>query len=468
MKIKHTQPGFVAIVSVFILFSLLLVSLSVLKVSSNIYSATNNSNLASHAQMASDAGVELAMHNLKQDPNWSSPTGEVELMNINDIKTTYALSLDPASQPDEKILRSTGRVYRPANSTAPTETRAYEMIISAGGATAAGSDGEYSLIAGPGGLRMIGGAKINGSVYIGGTLTISNGSGITTGPGKILQVADNRCPIGGGNAFPRVCNPAEASQPITSSSGATITGTVMANNQTDGTKMSDPGLVPGAVDVHTVPPPPDRAPLKAAATGPGSTAMSGSSAGCSTGKKSWPANTKITGNVSIYASCEVTITGTVWITGTLTIFGSAKLIVSESLTEKPIIMIDGASGATFRGSANIQANSSGVGVRMVTYYSTASCSPECTDVTGTNLYNSQTKSTFVLQNNTTITNGNEFIAAWTTLDMQNGSEVKGAISAQRINLSGGADIGSPSKLTNTGTLVGAQSDVSIRAYRRVY
>lgn len=463
------RSGFITPIAVILLFVCLMIGVSLLSSSSNIYSVLHNDNLTLNAQLAADAGLDDAIQHLSDDPSWVAPTTATELMNEGGVRTTYQVTVSPGPTATERVLRSVGRVYRPSTDTVPREERAYEVVLSIGSSSGPSSS-QYSLIVGPGGLVLAGGALISGNVYIGGNLSMSGGSGINVGPGDILQVADSRCPVSGSGAdYPRLCNPAEAPQPISISTGASITGTVMANNQSSSSGMSSPGLMAGAVDVHLIPPPPNRAPIKAATTGTGSTSMTGTSAGCSSGNKSWPANTKITGNVRVRISCKLTINGDVWITGNMEMAGNSQLIVAEGLTEKPIIMIDGSSGLEITNSASILANSSGVGARIVTYHSTASCSPECPDVTGEALRNSTNIATITTRVNASITDGNEFIAAWTAYNMVGGSNIRGAISAQKITLRGGSNINLPSYLTDIGSLGSAPSTISsIHSYRRVY
>src|SRR6185312_8316727 len=128
--------------------------------------------------------------------------------------------------------------------------------------------------------------------------------------------------------------------------------------------------------------------------------LTGNQASCSGSQAvTWPAGTKITGNVTLSNSCTVTVQGDVWITGTLNLSNTTKMIVSNTVdSTQPVIMIDGQGGATFSNSTQIVSNSSSTGIEFITFYSMAACSPSCASVTGTDLANSRSISTITLSN----------------------------------------------------------------------
>ena len=142
---------------------------------------------------------------------------------------------------------------------------------------------------------------------------------------------------------------------------------------------------------------------------------------------------------SLSNSCTATIQGNVWITGNLSVSNSAKIIVADSVgATRPVIMVDGSSGATFSNAGKFQSNASGTGVQVITYYSTASCSPDCADVTGTDLNSSRSRTTISLSNSA---EGAQsiFYARWTQVNLANGGQI-GAVVGQTINMSNSATI----------------------------
>jgi hypothetical protein len=180
----------------------------------------------------------------------------------------------------------------------------------------------------------------------------------------------------------------------------------------------------------------DRAAQKAAVANN----LTGGAASCSGSEtKTWPANTKITGNVSLTNKCKVTVQGNVWITGSLSLHNQSQMIVADSLGSTiPNIMVDGADGASFLESSGLVSNASNTGFEIFTFYSKASCSPDCTSVTGTDLANSRSVTTIDLNNS-----GNEpnsiFYAYWSQVQIAQSGQI-------------GAVIGQTVQLTNTGTI----------------
>ena len=124
-------------------------------------------------------------------------------------------------------------------------------------------------------------------------------------------------------------------------------------------------------------------------------------------------------------------------------------------------MIDGSNGATFSNAGKIQSNASGTGVQIITYYSTASCSPDCTDVTGTDLNSSRTRTTISLSNSAEGADS-IFYARWTQVNLANGGQI-GAVVGQTIYMSNSATI-------TFGTEIPGGDDTQwvIDGYRRVF
>jgi hypothetical protein len=130
--------------------------------------------------------------------------------------------------------------------------------------------------------------------------------------------------------------------------------------------------------------------------------------------------------------------GDAWITGSLYMANSGQIIISDSLgTTRPNIMIDGLLGV-FRNGSAIISNSSNTGAQIINYWSVSSCSPDCVDVTGLNLFLSRIVITLALDN----TGGAEnsiFYSRWSRVLVSN----TGAI---------GALVGQTVQLANSGTI----------------
>jgi hypothetical protein len=259
--------------------------------------------------------------------------------------------------------------------------------------------------------------------------------GLTTNPVNV-QVAHQNCPEPADATYPRLCNSGENGQPITIQNSAHIYGDVRANNQTNGAGMSNPGLTAGSGVPAQPLPTHDRAAQKAAATNN----MTAAAASCTSnnGTKTWPANTKITGNVEVEKSCVVTIEGDVWITGTLNLKNSGQIRVSNGLgTTRPNIMVDGQSNK-LANSSSLASNSSNTGIQLIAYWSTAACSPDCADVTGTDLFNTRDDTTIELDNSASGPQS-VFYSRWSRVQIANSGQI-GALVGQTVELKNSSTI----------------------------
>lgn len=417
------------------------------------YKLAKKDQFSTYAQLATDAGIDLALQQINQDEGWAGTAGEIELQNNSQVRATYAVTVTNSGD-DVKTVTAIGRSYRAAATAASSTTKinvALRLIES----------GNYSVVSGVGGLYLSNSAKIvGGDVFVNGEISLKNSAqiGLTTNPVNV-EVAHQTCPNPATSAYPRLCASGENGAPISILNTAHIYGTVRANNQVNGAGMSDPGLTASSGVAAQALPTHDRDAQKSAVA----TTITGSEASCSGNQtRSWAVNTKITGDVSIKNNCIVTVAGNIWITGKLEVENSSQVIVSDSLgTIRPDIMIDGSAGAIFKNSAKLKSNSTGTGFRILTYYSTASCSPECSDVTGQDLYNSRNETTINLDNSAegpqTI-----FYARWTRVLIANSGQI-------------GALVGQTVELKNSGTITfgsSAGGEISrfwlIDTYRRVF
>ncbi|MEX2006584.1 MAG: hypothetical protein WD877_00160 [Candidatus Saccharimonadales bacterium] len=403
---------------------LLLIAAAYLSLSTTSLHLARQYQFHTQAQLATDAGIDFAIAQINQDDSWAGTTGQSELHNDSSIKTTYDASVVNVDS-DTKTLTVTGRTFWPANAAAARSSVTVKVDLRPV------TSGGFSLISGQGGLFMSNSSKIvGGDVFVNGIINLQNSAqiGLSTNPLSV-QVAHQVCPVPADATYPRICGSGEAGQPIQILNSALIYGSVRANNQVSGSGMSNPGLVASSgVEIQALPTY-DRVAHKAAVA----TTITGSSASCSSGTKSWSANTKITGDVTISNTCKVTVAGNIWITGDLEVKNSGQLIVADSLgATRPIIMVDGSDGAKFSNSAELLANVAGAGFEIITFWSTASCSPDCANVTGVDLYNSRNVPTIVLSNST---QGPKviFYAYWSRVEIQNSGQI-GALIGQSIEL----------------------------------
>ena len=448
MKLKQSARGF--ILPLF-LITVIIIATILVTISTTVtldYRIATREMHKLNAQFAADAAIDEALVQLNASSSYSGTTGQVTLMNSNNVKTTYETSVTAGATAAKKVISVIGRVFSPSTSTTPQLTRKYQVDVEA----VTSGVGDSSVVAGVGGLILVNNAKITGGdVVVNGTIDMSNNSqiGLSTNPVNV-RVAHTNCPTPATAAYPRVCGSGENGQPITMGTTAKIYGNVQATNQTTGTNMYNPGLIASSTFSPLTLPTYDRDAQKAAVA----TTITSTAGSCTTnnGTKTWAANTKITGNVTLSNNCTVTINGNVWITGTLSMGNNAKLVVSNSVgTTRPVIMVDGSTGITFGNNAVITPNSSNTGVMLITYWSAASCSPDCSTVTGTDLKNSQGVLTLDLSNNGSAAYS-VLWAAWTKVRIQNNGQL-GAVTGQTVELSNNAIINFTSSIPGSNNLV---------------
>lgn len=382
-----------------------------------------------HAQFATDAGTDYAVQQINADHDWTGTASPVEVHNDGTIRTTFEIAVTDVDG-DTKTITSTGKTFSPIAATNPRSSIVIKTDLRKV------TSGQFSIVTGVGGLYMSNSAKIlGGDVLVNGEVVLSNTAqiGLSTSPIN-MQVAHQTCPNPATASYPQVCASGENGEPITINNTAHIYGTVRANNQTTTTGISDPGLVASSGVAPQSLPPHDRDAQKAAIA----TTIAASSANCSSGTRVWAANTKIAGNVVISGSCQVTVEGDIWITGTFEVRNSAQVIVSDALgATRPNIMIDG-SVANFRNSSVLKSNATGTGFQIVTYRSSPSCSPDCADVTGVELYNSRNLTTISLANSASAPN-TIFYAKWSRVTVGNTGQI-GALVGQTIELNNSGTI----------------------------
>ena len=425
------QQGSILIIFLMSLPFLIIIATYYMQLALTSFQIARFDQLHTSAQLAADAGADYAVEQISLNSAWTGTSGEVQLHSDGKLRTTYIATVTNGT--NTKTIAVTGKTYWPSSAT--TASRSVSIYVDLRPVTA----GSYSIVSGEGGLYMQNNSKVvGGDVFVNGEVRLQNNAqiGLSTSPIN-LSVADYRCPIPADSTYPRVCNSDEGGQPIIITGNAVIYGTVKATNQTNGASMKSPGLIAGSTVAPQSLPTYDRTSQKSAVI----STITASAASCSGNNSSvtWAANTKITGNVSVSGSCKVTIMGNVWITGSLTFLNNSQLTVSGTLGSTiPVIMVDGSSGAMFQNNSQINANSSGAGAEIITFWSSATCSPDCSSVTGTDLDSSRGITTISLQNN-----GNApksiFYAYWSQVSLGNGGQI-GALIGQTISISNNGTI----------------------------
>lgn len=420
---RFKQNGQILVSLIIVVPAMILMVAAYLVLSASNYRTSRQDQFHTMAQVAADSGADYAISQINQDGSYSG-SSETTLHSDSQIRTTYT-EVVTTNGDTSKTITSTGKTYWPASSSMATTTVIIKVDLK--GVTQSG----FSIVSGEGGLFMSNFSKIvAGDIIVNGTINLQNSAqiGLTTNPVNV-SVADQACPVPPDSNYPRVCNSGEAAQPISIQNSAHIYGSVKANNQTDGSGMSNPGLVASSGVSPQALPSYDRAGQKAAVT----TTISGSSASCSSSTKSWAASTKITGDVTISGNCKVTVSGNVWVTGNLTLSNSSQLIVADSLGATiPNIMVDGTEGFNLKNASKLIPNTSSTGFEIYTFWSSASCSPDCTSLTGADLYNSRNTPTIVMANNTNAAKS-IFYAYWSRVQIQNTGDI-GAIVGQSVEL----------------------------------
>lgn len=431
---KKSENGFILLSILLSTTILTLMGVAALQIVSSNLRAARAEQSRVNAQFTADAGLDDAIRQLNKDSDWTGSSAV--LLDTPKQRTTYQTSVVPGANDFQKFINVVAETYTPSTASTPSHTRKYTVEMRGVGS------GSYSIVSGVGGLVMKNNSKIlGGAVYINGDLNLSNSAqiGLSTLPVQV-SVADQSCPLNGSSGYPRVCTAAEriSSQPITMSGNSRIYGDVQATNQTNGASMSSNGLVAGTPAPTSLPEYDRQDQINNVVT-----TTSAASASCSSGTRTWNANTRINGNVTISGNCQVIVGGNIWITGNLTLTNSASMAVGAGLTSQPVIMVDGSTGLVLRNNSDLLSNNNitPVGFKIITYASSVACSTLETgfcEVTGTNLYNSKNLTTISIENAAEAPQ-TEFYARWSKVTVNNAGNI-GALVGQTVELSNSAAI----------------------------
>lgn len=443
MKLFDTNQssGSALVTLIIVMPFLMLITALYMELTMSSFRLAGRDQLRTHAQLATDAGIDAALQEINIDNTWTGTTGQVEMHNDGQVRTTYEVSVT-AVDDDSKIVTSIGRSYKPAGSSTP------ESTITINADLRAVRSGQYSVVSGVGGLLMQNSAKIiGGDVLINGEIEMQNSAqiGLSTSPVNV-EVAHQNCPNPADATYPRLCATGENGEPITISNLAHIYGTVLANNQTTTTGMSNPGLTASS-GVAAQPLPGHARDTQKSNVTTISSDIFYTDCDNNSETRIWPGRLKIEGDVSIKKGCEIILEGDVWITGRLTIQNSARIRTANNIVlggqntvnaELPTIMVDGSAGVLVQNSGGLLSNTTDVGMQVITYWSRASCSPDCSDVTGVDLNSSRNDRTILLQNSAEAPNSILY-ARWTQLELSNGGSI-GAVIGQTVRLTNSAAV----------------------------
>ncbi len=445
---ERRQGGYVLLLALLMSMALFIGLSGILSLSLANLSSAKRTMFDTGALYAAEAGVDNAIWQLNATGGTYTGTSSLAsctatggggvITAFNDTvkgKGTFETCVGSGSIAHEYIVYVVGSVYKTASAASPVSVRKLKVTVEGSPA------GAYAVQSGPGGLIMRNSATVSqGPIYIGGYLTMSNQATIGSSSVPIaVNVANARCPAGGGATFPVICNTGTNPNPITINSNQNhIYGAVSANDQTNSysSYMTNSGLI--ATSGVTAPSLPgyDRV----AQVGAVASTITGAAASCSGNGTTltWPANVKITGDVEIKNSCTVTVMGNAWITGTFTMRNSGVIKVGNSVASQPTIMVDGSGGVTTLQTSVVATNASQVGMEFITFYSTNACttattSPAyCDSLTGTSLFNSQSLVTVNIGNQGAAA-GSVFYAKYSEVTLGQAGSI-GAILGQTIDL----------------------------------
>lgn len=463
---KHlavNQSGSFMAAALIIIIVLTAIGLSLADVIVSQYAHTRRNVFVANALLVAEAGIEESIQQLNTNNAFSGfSTPQDFFNNSNQGHGVYTSTIVDAASGSSKVITSTGKVYNANNSNDPVSKRTIKVTI-----VGTESDG-YSVQTGPGGLILRGSANItNSDVYVNGKIDLQGSAKIGTFNQPLhISAANVACPPGTspGASYAQLCG--SGNEPISMSQSTKIYGTVCATGQTSTgpnnnitTGVNGGGLVAGCVAPPVSQPAFDRNAHIAGMT----TTAAGNSNSYVCQKwpfdRTWPANLKLTGNVSIGGSCNIVINGNVYITGNLDIGGAAKITVANSLgTTRPVILVDGK--ITVGGSGQLSANSSGTGIYFISTKSNASCGSTCTNITGNELKATQNYETIKVGGGVNLA-GMVFQAYWGQVTLTGSGNV-GAAVGQTVDMSGAGTVTFGTKLSSGSKIW------TVTSYQQVY
>lgn len=449
---RYNQKGYLMLMTIIMGAVFLGIITALATASGSNLRAARTSLAGLSALSVAEAGAENAIFNLNQDNSYTGTNTSCPISTSGSNPTTlfsdsikgrgtFETCIADGTIANEKIVYATGKIYLPANATKPISVRRIRLVL------IGTFSGSYGVQTGPGGLILRNSAAIvNGDVYVGGKITMSNSATIGSAANPLNVWAGHySCPQPPTAAFPILCG--AGTDPISISNQAHIYGNVRANNQSNASGMSSPGLTATSGVANSTLPDYDRDAHKASVA----STMSASAASCSHSEsRTWPANVHITGgNVTIANNCVVTVQGNVWVDGNITIANRGIIKLADGITTPPTIMIDGSGGFTLGNQTSLSSNSGAIGMTFITFWANSGCSPDCEDLTGTGLANSQNVTTINIGNQG-LGAGSVLYARWSKVYVGNPGSI-GQVLGQTIEFAntGNITFGSASAPTST-------------------
>ena len=172
------ESGSILLSFVITLPFIIIIAASYVSLATASFRSARQDQLHTHAQLSADAGADYAVDQISQNSDWSGTSAQIELLNSDNVRTTYDISVSTNGS-TSKTITSVGRAFWPANSTTP----AASVSINIGLRPV--TSGDYSVVSGVGGLIMSNSAKIlGGDVLVNGTVSLSNSAqiGLTARP----------------------------------------------------------------------------------------------------------------------------------------------------------------------------------------------------------------------------------------------------------------------------------------------
>jgi hypothetical protein len=475
--LRREQGGYVLLLTLIVTVFLFISLSGILSLSLVNLASAKRTVFDTNALYAAESGVDNAVYNLNQTSGSytgttscpiSGTSGAVQLYSDSvKGKATYQSCVTGGSISHEYYVYVTGKIYQNATAANPVSTRKLKVVVEGSPA------GSYAVQTGPGGLIMRNSANVSqGPIYIGGYLTMSNQSSIGTSTLPIaVNVANYRCPAGGTGSYPQECTGNSNPNPITiNGSQPHIYGPVNANEQLNSypSNMTNTGLQ----NISGVSAPALPGYDRVAQVSAVSTTWTPAQANCSGNGKNaitavtWPANLKITGDLTLTNSCTITISGNVWITGSFDMRNSSIIKVADSVATQPTIMVDGSNGVQTEQTSTVATNSTQVGMEFITFYSTNACSvgtnagSYCDDLVAgghnQDLYNSQSTTTINIGNQGDAA-GSVFYSKYTKTTVGQAGTL-GALLGQTI------DLGQSGNLVFTSTVVTGNYSYDVKYY----
>lgn len=138
---KHRGSVLVSILAVSVFLSISLYSLIVLA-NANLVRAKDRIYIL-QAQYAAESGADAAIAIINNSDSTYAGTGasDVQVLDSNEYRATYSVSVAAGASAREKVLTATGKVYAPANAANPNYTRTIEVI-----AQQSSTSGSFSML----------------------------------------------------------------------------------------------------------------------------------------------------------------------------------------------------------------------------------------------------------------------------------------------------------------------------------